>query len=220
MGRTGVGKSTLLSLLLRFYDPVAGRITMDGTDLRDFTLASLRGQMGYVVQDPFLFHATVLENIRYGKPDATEEQVVAAARDAAVHDEIVALPNGYETYVGERGVLFSGGQRQRINIARALLRDAPILLLDEPTSALDASSEQRVQEALNRLMAGRTSLIVAHRLSTIRECDAIVVFADAGGIEAVGSHAQLLESSPTYRRLHEQQSGSEVTTPQRRREDA
>lgn len=220
VGRTGVGKSTLLSLLLRFYDPVAGRITMDGTDLRDFTLASLRSQMGYVVQDPFLFHATVLDNIRYGRHDATEEQVVAAAKDAAVHDEIVALPNGYATYVGERGVLFSGGQRQRINIARALLRDAPILLLDEPTSALDAGSEHRVQEALNRLMAGRTSLIVAHRLSTIRECDAIVVFADAGGIEAVGSHAELLESSPTYRRLHEQQSGGENSPPQRRREDA
>lgn len=215
VGRTGVGKSTLLSLLLRFYDPTSGRILIDGVDIRSVTLVSLRAQIALVAQQSFLFHATVADNIRYGRPGATDDEVLAAARAAMIHDEIVAQPQGYQTLCGERGgELFSGGQRQRIAVARAVLRNAPILLLDEATSALDAFSERRVQEALDQLVVSRTSLIVAHRLSTLRSVDRIVVFADGGGIEAIGPHQDLLTTSPTYRLLwQEQQSGADTAKP-------
>jgi len=208
VGRTGVGKSTLLALLLRFYDPTRGRVLIDGVDIRSVSLASLRAQTALVTQHPFLFHATVAENILYGKPDAGQEEVIAAARYAMVHDEVMAQPLGYQTLCGERGgELFSGGQRQRIAVARAILRNAPILLLDEATSALDAFSERRVQEALDKLVVSRTSLIVAHRLSTLRNVDRIVVFGDHGGIEAIGPHQELLDTSPTYRLLWSEQQG-------------
>jgi ABC-type multidrug transport system fused ATPase/permease subunit len=206
VGRTGVGKSTLLSLLLRFYDPTSGRILIDGVDIRSTSMASLRGQMALVNQTPFLFHASVIDNIRYGRPGATDEEVIAAAKAAMIHDEILAQPEGYQTLCGERGgELFSGGQRQRIAVARAILRNAPILLLDEATSALDAFSERRVQEALDKLVVTRTSLIVAHRLSTLRNVNRILVFAETGGIEAIGAHQYLLETSPTYQRLWSEQ---------------
>jgi ABC-type multidrug transport system fused ATPase/permease subunit len=207
VGRTGIGKSTLLSLLLRFYDPTEGRILIDGADIRNVKLGSLRRQMALVTQDPFLFHTTIEENIRYGKPGATIDEIVAVAKAAAIHDEIQQQPDGYKTVVGERGVTLSGGQRQRISVARAILRNAPILLLDEATSALDSSVEKQVQDALDRLSRGRTTLVVAHRMSTIRTADRIVVFSDEGGIEAVAPHDVLLETSATYRRLWERQSG-------------
>ncbi len=209
VGRTGVGKSSLLSLLLRYYDPKEGRITLDGEDLRGVTLNSLRSQMAFVPQDPYLFHTTIEENIRYGKPDASLEEIEAAARSAAVHDEIAELPDGYKTVVGERGVTLSGGQRQRVSIARAILRDAAILLLDEATSALDSNSEKLVQDALDNMTSGRTSLIVAHRLSTLRNANRIVVFGDTGGIETVGDHNTLMATSPTYKRLWESQGSAE-----------
>ena len=202
VGRTGVGKSTLLSLLMRFYDSTTGRILIDGVDIRSVSMASLRTQIALVNQKPFLFHATVAENIRYGRPGASDDDVIEAAKTAMIHDEIMQQPLGYRTLCGERGgELFSGGQCQRISVARAVLRNAPILLLDEATSSLDAFSERRVQEALDKLAAGRTSLIVAHRLSTLDNADRIVVFADGGGVEAVGTRDELLKSSPTYRLL-------------------
>jgi ABC-type multidrug transport system fused ATPase/permease subunit len=208
VGRTGVGKSTLLALLLRFYDPTSGRILMDGVDIRDVTMTSLRAQTSLVAQRPFLFHASVADNIRYGRPAATDDEVIAAAQAAMIHDEIAALPEGYETLCGERGgELFSGGQQQRIAVARAVLRNAPILLLDEATSSLDAFSERRVQEALDKLASGRTSLIVAHRLSTLRNVNRILVVGEGGVVEAIAPHAELLEMSPTYRLLWEQQTG-------------
>ena len=210
VGRTGIGKSSLLALLLRFYDPTAGRILLDGVDIRAVKLSTLRNQIALVTQDPFLFHTTIEENIRYGKPDAAFAEVEAAAKAAAIHPEVLEKPEGYRTVVGERGVTLSGGQRQRIAVARAILRNAPILLLDEATSALDSAVEQQVQEALDRLSAGRTTLVVAHRLSTVRNADRIVVFGDEGGIEAVGTHEELLARSPTYQRLWARQSGQTV----------
>jgi ATP-binding cassette, subfamily B, bacterial MsbA len=208
VGRTGVGKSTLLALLLRFYDPSSGRILIDGTDIKTVTFGSLRGQMALVNQNPFLFHASVMDNIRYGRPNSSDDEVLDAAKAAMIHDEIMAQPEGYKTLCGERGgELFSGGQRQRIAVARAVLRNAPILLLDEATSALDAFSERRVQEALDKLVVTRTSLIVAHRLSTLRNVDRIMVFGSEGGIEAIASHAELIETSPTYRLLWNEQHG-------------
>ncbi|MFH0940027.1 MAG: ABC transporter ATP-binding protein [Planctomycetota bacterium] len=207
VGRTGVGKSTLLALLLRFYDPTSGRILMDGVDIKSVSLASLRAQMALVAQQSFLFHASVADNIRYGRLNATDDEVFAAARSAMIHDEIMQQPEGYQTLCGERGgELFSGGQRQRIAVARAILRNAPILLLDEATSALDASSERRVQDALDQLVVSRTSLIVAHRLSTLRHVDRILIFAEGGGIEAIGTHQELLRGSSGYAQLWQQQS--------------
>jgi subfamily B ATP-binding cassette protein MsbA len=206
VGKTGSGKSTLLSLLLRFYDPTAGRILIDGADIRTVQMATLRAQMALVAQQPFLFHASVADNIRYGRPGATENEVIEAARSAMIHDEIMQQPEGYQTLCGERGgELFSGGQRQRIAVARAILRNAPILLLDEATSALDAFSERRVQEAIDKLLVSRTSLIVAHRLSTLRNVDRILVFQEHGGVEAIGTHEELLKISPTYRGLWNEQ---------------
>lgn len=204
VGPSGAGKSTLMSLLVRFYDPSAGRICLDGTDLRDVKLASLYENVAAVLQTPFVFNATVRENIRYGRMSASDAEVEAAARDANLHDEIVALPQGYDTRLGLGGQDLSGGQRQRLNIARALLRNAPILLLDEATSSLDSVSELRVQQAIERLMQGRTVIAIAHRLSTLRRADRIVVLRD-GRVEAAGPHEELLRRSPTYRTLCEHQ---------------
>ncbi|HEU4753328.1 MAG TPA: ATP-binding cassette domain-containing protein, partial [Armatimonadota bacterium] len=204
VGPSGAGKSTLMSLMVRFYDPTAGRICLDGTDLRDVRLASLYENVAAVLQTPFVFNATVRENIRYGRMTASDEEVEVAARDANLHEEILALPQGYETRLGLGGQDLSGGQRQRLNIARALLRNAPILLLDEATSSLDSVSEVRVQEAIERLMRGRTVIAIAHRLSTLRRADRIVVLRE-GRVEAAAPHEELLRRSPTYRTLCEHQ---------------
>ncbi|WP_199104566.1 ATP-binding cassette domain-containing protein, partial [Aquitalea sp. ASV11] len=200
VGPSGAGKSTLFQLLLRFYDPQQGQITLGGIDIRQLALADLRQHIGVVLQDSVIFGSSALENIRYGRPDATDEEVYAAARAAAAHDFIQALPQGYATYLGERGVRLSGGQRQRIAIARAILKNPPILLLDEATSALDAESEQLVQQALERAAANRTTLVIAHRLATVKEADRIVVL-EGGRIVAQGRHEELLHSSPLYARL-------------------
>ncbi len=205
VGFSGAGKSTLLSLLLRFYDPQKGRILVDGHDLRDYTQQSLREQIGVVTQETFLFHDTIYENIRYGRLDATKEQIIEAAKFAFAHDFILAQPEGYETIVGDKGCLLSGGQQQRLAIARALLKNAPVLLLDEATSALDSESERMIQSALDRLSQGRTVIAIAHRLSTILKSDCIVVM-DLGRIVATGTHHELLASSDLYRNLYELQS--------------
>jgi subfamily B ATP-binding cassette protein MsbA len=202
VGPSGAGKSTLLSLILRFYDPQSGRITLDGVDIRDLTQASLREHIGVVNQDTFLFHDTIYENIRYGRLDATREEILAAARSAHAHDFILSQSHGYETVIGDKGCLLSGGQQQRLAIARALLKNAPILLLDEATSALDSESEQLIQSALEKLSEGRTVIAIAHRLSTVLKSDCIVVM-DGGRIVDTGSHAELLVKSPLYRNIYE-----------------
>jgi ATP-binding cassette subfamily B protein/subfamily B ATP-binding cassette protein MsbA len=207
VGASGAGKTTLASLMVRFYDPVAGRIRLDGHDLRALTLRSLRQSVALVLQDPIIFAATIRENIAYGRPDATAEDVESAARAANAHEFIAALPAGYDTVVGERGTTLSGGQRQRLSIARAFVKDAPVLILDEPTSALDAENEHAILEALMRLMKGRTTLIIAHRLSTIRDADRIVVLHD-GAVAEQGSHGELLTRRGAYARLHALQAGS------------
>jgi subfamily B ATP-binding cassette protein MsbA len=204
VGRSGGGKSTLADLLARFYDPTAGRITIDGRDLRDVTLESLRAEIAIVTQFTFLFNDSARNNVAYGDPGTSLERVQAAASAANAHEFVLALPQGYDTVVGELGVKLSGGQRQRIAIARALLKDAPILILDEATSALDSESERAVQEAIDRLMAGRTTLVIAHRLSTIRGADRIVVL-DRGRVIEQGTHAELLARSGEYRRLYDLQ---------------
>jgi len=201
VGASGAGKSTLLNLIPRFYDPSEGRITIDGQDLRGVTLASLRGASALVSQELTLFDDTVRANIGYGRPEASLEEIEAAARNAAAHDFIQSLPQGYDTMVGENGVKLSGGQRQRIAIARAMLRNAPILLLDEATSALDSESERLVQSALQRLMQGRTTLVIAHRLSTVIDADVIFVL-DHGRLVEQGSHAELLQKNGAYARLY------------------
>ncbi len=199
VGPSGAGKTTLFQLLLRFYDPQQGTVRMDGVDIRDLDPQALRGRIGLVAQDPVIFSISARENIRYGRPDATDAEVLAAAR-AANAGFLEDLPQGLETYLGEKGVRLSGGQRQRIAIARAILRDPPVLLLDEATSALDAEAERAVQEALERLSRGRTTLVVAHRLATVRDADRIVVL-EAGRIVAVGTHAALVEEGGLYARL-------------------
>ena len=204
VGPSGAGKTTLGALLCRLYDPTSGAVRLDGRDLREIDPAWLRGQMGVVPQEPVLFSASVEENVRYGRPGARGEEVVAACRAAHAHEFVSAFPEGYATRVGERGQQLSGGQRQRLAIARAILRDPRILLLDEATSALDAESEALVREALARLMRGRTTLIIAHRLSTVASADRVVVV-DGGQVVEVGAHAELLRRPGLYRRLVERQ---------------
>jgi len=200
VGPSGAGKTTIIQLILRFYDPQSGRITLDGTDLRDVARDIFRRHIALVPQDPVIFAASARENIRFGNPDATDPQIEAAARAAAADDFIRALPEGYDSYLGERGVMLSGGQKQRIAIARAILRDAPVLLLDEATSALDAESERAVQAAVEELSEGRTTLIVAHRLATVKKADRIVVL-EAGRVVAIGTHDTLVEKGGLYARL-------------------
>ncbi len=204
VGASGAGKSTTLDLLARFYDPSGGRVCIDGVDLRDATVQSLRMQLGIVTQETILFHDTVRANIAYGRPDCPAEQLEAAAHAAHAHAFIVKLPQGYDTLIGDRGVRLSGGERQRLAIARALLKNPPVLLLDEATSSLDTESERLVQEALERLMADRTVLVIAHRLSTVQHADRILVF-EQGRIVESGTHAELLVKEGAYRRLHDLQ---------------
>ena len=202
IGHTGSGKTTLASLVPRFYDVTAGRVTVDGVDVRELELASLRRQIGVIAQDPFLFSATVRENIAFGAPDATDAEVVAAAEAAQAHEFVDRLPDGYDTLVGERGVTLSGGQRQRLAIARALALDPRILILDDATASVDATTEARIRLGLREAMRGRTTIIIAHRLSTIALADEIVVL-DGGRIVARGTHGTLVETSPVYREIHE-----------------
>jgi ABC-type multidrug transport system fused ATPase/permease subunit len=201
VGPTGSGKSTVLSLLPRFYDPLLGRVMIDGVDIADYKIAALRSQIGFVLQDTLLLHGTIRENIAYGRPEATEEEVVAAARIANADEFIGRMPLGYETMVGERGDTLSGGQRQRIAIARAVIRNSPILVLDEPTAALDAESEHLVIEALRRLMKGRTVIMIAHRLSTLTDADKIIVLRDGTLVEE-GTHAALIARGGIFAELH------------------
>lgn len=214
VGESGSGKTTLLKLLMRFYDPVEGRILADGRDLREFSLESLRAKIGIVSQDPFIFNGTLMENISLGRPEAKKDEILDAAKVAGLSDFISELPQGYETMIGERGVKLSGGQKQRIAIARALLVDPRILILDEATSNLDAGSEALVQEALARLMKGRTTLVVAHRLSTVRDADRIVVL-DGGRVAERGRHAELMARGGIYKRLVEHQVITDEPDPAR-----
>lgn len=204
VGPSGSGKSTVFRLLLRFYDPRKGQITLDGIPTNELDLKDLRSYFSFVPQDPVLFHTSLFENIRYGQPDATDDQVLKAAQQAYVDEFVREMPKGYETIIGEKGVRLSGGQRQRIALARAILKDAPIFLLDEATNALDSQSEQRVKEALERILKKKTALIIAHRLATVQRVDKIVVF-ENGRVQDQGTHKQLLQSSSLYRDLAEHQ---------------
>jgi subfamily B ATP-binding cassette protein MsbA len=204
VGPSGAGKSTLVNLIPRFYDVSSGRILIDGHDVRSLTLESLRKQIAQVTQETILFNDTVRNNIAYGQPDTPMKLVEQAARNALAHEFILRMPQGYDTVIGEKGMRLSGGEKQRIAIARAILKNAPILILDEATSALDAESESLVQAALGNLMQGRTVMVIAHRLGTIRRATRIVVLED-GHITAIGTHEQLLSNSPTYQRLYELQ---------------
>jgi subfamily B ATP-binding cassette protein MsbA len=211
VGPSGAGKSTVLNLIPRFYDVGSGSVTIDGQDVREVSLQSLRSAIGLVSQETMLFDDTVRANIAYGRPDATEDEIVAAAKAAAADGFIRSLPNGYDTMVGERGVILSGGQRQRLSIARAMLKNAPILLLDEATSALDTESERKVQTALKRLMKGRTTIVIAHRLSTVVDADIIHVF-DGGRVVETGTHAELSAGDGLYARLSRMQFSEEAST--------
>jgi subfamily B ATP-binding cassette protein MsbA len=201
VGPTGAGKSTIISLIPRFYDPDSGIVKIDGQDVRRLRQKSIRDQVSFVLQETVLFHTTIWRNIAYGKPDATREEILQAAQLANAHEFIEKMPQGYDTMIGERGVTLSGGQRQRIAIARAVIRNSPILILDEPSSGLDAASEQLVFEALDRLMAGKTSVVIAHRLSTIQHADKIYVVND-GIIAESGNHEDLLKCDGLYAKLH------------------
>ena len=204
VGSSGGGKTTLCQLIPRFYDVESGSVTVDGHDVRSVTQRSLRRQIGIVQQDVFLFAGTILDNIRYGRMDATEEEVIEAAKRAEIYDDICRMPQGFQTYVGERGVLLSGGQKQRIAIARIFLKNPPILILDEATSALDSVTESHIQSAFDELAKGRTTLIIAHRLSTIRKADRIVVVQE-GRITEAGSHEELMELGGAYSELYRTQ---------------
>ena len=201
IGLSGVGKSTLCSLIPRFYDVTEGAVLVDGTDVREIKLASLRSNIGIVQQDVYLFAGTVYDNIRYGKPNASREEIIKAAKDANAHEFIMELPQGYETDIGQRGVKLSGGQKQRLSIARVFLKNPPILIFDEATSALDNESEKIVQKSLEKLAADRTTFVIAHRLSTIRNASRILVLSE-NGIEEEGTHQELLEKGGTYSRLY------------------
>ena len=205
VGHSGSGKTTFVKLIQRLYDINGGAITIDGQNIADVQQSSLRNQLAIVQQEPILFHRTLAENIAYARPGASRAEIIEAAKQANAHDFIVALPKGYETLVGERGVKLSGGERQRVAIARAFLADAPILILDEATSSLDSESEVMIQEAMERLMEGRTTLVIAHRLSTVRALDRLLVF-DKGKIVEEGDHDALIRlSGGIYRRLFERQ---------------
>ena len=204
MGSSGAGKSTLCSLIPRFYDVSEGRILVDGRDIRRLKLKDLRSQIGIVQQDVYLFAGTILENISYGKPDATREEVIEAAKEANAHEFIMSFPDGYDTDIGQRGVKLSGGQKQRLSIARVFLKNPPILIFDEATSALDNESEKVVQDSLEKLAKNRTTFVIAHRLSTIRNAERILVLTD-NGIEESGTHRQLLERGGIYKKLYEMQ---------------
>ena len=204
VGPTGAGKSSIIGLIPRFYDPVSGAVKIDGVDVRLFRQKSLRQQMSFVLQDTVLFHGPIWQNIAYGKPEASRAEILKAAEIANAHEFIEKLSDGYDTLVGERGMTLSGGQRQRIAIARAVIRNTPILILDEPSSGLDAGSEKLVFEALDRLMQGKTSIVIAHRLSTIRNANVIFVI-DDGGIKESGTHDELLKTGGLYSQLHELQ---------------
>ncbi len=204
VGPSGAGKTTVFNLLLRFYDPEAGTVRIDGVDIRDLRFADLRGAMAIVPQEPVLFTASVADNIRYGRPESSDAEVRAAAETASALGFIEALPQGFATHLGARGVRLSGGQRQRIAIARAVLRNPAILLLDEATSALDAESELAVQQALDRLMTGRTTLVIAHRLATVQKADRIAVV-DQGRVVDIGRHGELVRRDGLYARLAELQ---------------
>ena len=204
VGSSGAGKSTLCSLIPRFYDVSEGRILVDGRDIRRLKLKDLRSQIGIVQQDVYLFAGTILENISYGKPDATREEVIEAAKEANAHEFIMSFPDGYDTDIGQRGVKLSGGQKQRLSIARVFLKNPPILIFDEATSALDNESEKVVQDSLEKLAKNRTTFVIAHRLSTIRNAERILVLTD-NGIEESGTHRQLLERGGIYKKLYEMQ---------------
>jgi len=207
VGTTGGGKSTIASLIPRFYDATSGKVSIDGVDVRDYRLQPLRDQMAFVLQDTVLFRGTVRDNIAYGRPDATEDEIIEAARLASAHEFIARMPLGYDTLLGDRGLTLSGGERQRIGIARAIIRNSPILILDEPTAALDTESEKVVIEAIERLMKGRTVITIAHRLSTIRDADKIIVL-DRGVVAEQGTHEELLARGGLYAQLHRTQVGA------------
>ena len=204
VGPSGGGKTTLCHLIPRFYEVEAGSITVDGHDVRDVAMRSLRGNIGIVQQDVFLFAASIKDNIRYGRLDATDEEIIAAAKAAEIHDDIMKMPDGYDTVVGERGITLSGGQKQRVSIARIFLKNPPILILDEATSALDSATEARITAALDRLSVGRTTIIIAHRLSTVRNADMIYVIDETGILES-GTHEELIQKNGAYRKLHDAQ---------------
>ena len=204
LGATGSGKSSIINLIPRFYDPSSGRIVIDGLDVREVSLDSLRSQIGIVLQDTTLFSGTIRENIAFGRPEASQADIESAARSAAAHDFIMSFPEGYETPVGERGSTLSGGQRQRLAIARALLLDPRILILDDSTSSVDAVTEHHIQQALDRLMRGRTSFVIAQRISTARNADQILIL-DKGQIVASGTHAELMEQSAIYAEIYSSQ---------------
>jgi ATP-binding cassette subfamily B protein len=204
LGATGSGKSTIINLIIRFYDPQSGRIKIDSVNTRDITLHDLRRQIGIVLQDTRLFAATIRENISFGKPQAGENEIITAARDAQAHDFIMEMPDGYDTLVGERGVTLSGGQKQRIAIARTILTDPRILILDDATSSVDTQTEHLIQQALQKLMKGKTTFIIAHRLSTVRQADQILLL-DNGRIAAHGTHAELMRSSSMYFEVYQHQ---------------